>query len=256
MAHRILILGGTSEARALTDILAGRGGLDIILSLAGRTKNPLPYATQMRIGGFGGAQGLATFLREQRIDALVDATHPYATQISMNAIAAADAAGVMRVRLQRPEWRAIEGDTWLDVGSVAEAAASIGAKPRVVFVALGRQELAPLIAAPQHRYIIRSVDPVTPPLNVPDARYILARGPFRQSAEYEMLAEHNVDCMIAKNSGGDATYGKIAAARALQIPVLLIRRAPLFDAFSVDDVDRAVALIDHGLSNPLRDRGE
>lgn len=219
------------------------------LSLAGRTAAPVRQPVPVRVGGFGGAEGLARHLAEQRIDLLVDATHPYAARISANAAAAAQIAGVPLLALRRPAWEAVEGDLWTLVESAQAAAAAIGDAPRRVFLALGRQELGPFEAAPQHAYLVRSVDPVEPPLAVPDATYLLDRGPFREEDEAALLAKHRIDAIVAKNSGGSATYGKIAAARRLGIEVMLIHRPDLPPANAVASVAEAEAAVDHWLSS-------
>jgi precorrin-6A/cobalt-precorrin-6A reductase len=254
MTYRILILGGTMEARLLTERLASRADLKVTLSLAGRTQNPVAHAVPLRSGGFGGADGLARYLREGRIGMLIDATHPYAAQISANASEAAHAAGVPIIALRRPAWARVAGDRWREVDTVADAVDALGIHPRTVFVALGRQELAPLEMAPQHAYLVRSVDPVEPPLGVPNARYLLARGPFLEEAERGLLAGYGVDTIVAKNSGGNASYGKIAAARTLGIEVILIRRPLLPAVGTVETVADAVAAVDHWLSG-AKERG-
>jgi precorrin-6A/cobalt-precorrin-6A reductase len=259
MTHRILILGGTTEARQLAGKLAARADLAITLSLAGRTENPVAQGVPTRVGGFGGADGLAAYLRETRIELLVDATHPYAAQISANAEAAAREAGVPIVALRRPGWEPAEGDRWTLVDSVASAVTALAAAPRRVFLALGRQEVAAFEAAPQHHYLIRSVDPVEPRLAVPDATYLLARGPFREADERALLLEHRIDVVVSKNSGGEATYGKIAAARALGIEVVMIRRQALPDVASAETVEALAAMVNHLLVGhflgPAAERG-
>jgi precorrin-6A/cobalt-precorrin-6A reductase len=254
MTHRILILGGTTEARQLAGKLAARADVSLTLSLAGRTENPVAQGVPTRVGGFGGADGLAAFLRETRIELLVDATHPYAAQISANAAAAADEAGVPIVALRRPGWEPAEGDRWTLVDSIAGAVTALGSAPRRVFLALGRQEVAAFEAASQHHYLIRSVDPVEPRLAVPDATYFLARGPFREADERALLLEHRIDVVVSKNSGGEATYGKIAAARALGVEVVMIRRPTLPDVASAETVEALAAMVDHFLG-PAAERG-
>jgi precorrin-6A/cobalt-precorrin-6A reductase len=246
---RILILGGTAEARQLAARLAGRAGLDITLSLAGRTASPAPQSVPVRIGGFGGAAGLADYLVKERVDVLIDATHPYANVISANAVAAARRSGVPSIALRRPPWIAVPGDRWIEVGNVREAVQALGQTPRRVFVALGRNELAPFGDAPQHHYLIRSVDPVEPPLPLPDVSYVTGRGPFSEASDRALLAEHRIVVVIAKNSGGTATYGKIAAARALGIDVIMLRRPPAIDAVAVETIDAVVAWLDHALTS-------
>jgi precorrin-6A/cobalt-precorrin-6A reductase len=249
---RVLILGGTTEARALAARLAERGDLEVVLSLAGRTVSPIPQPVPVRRGGFGGASGLADYLTEQRIDAMIDATHPYAIVISAHASAAARTSGVSFVALRRPPWRAVGGDRWDDAADVGEAVRMLEDRPRRVFVALGRSELAPLVKAPQHFYLIRSIDPVDPPLPLPHAAYVTARGPFSETDDRALLVEHAIDTVIAKNSGGAASYGKIAAARALGIALIMVRRPPAPDAPAVETVDEAIAWLDHALTSAAR----
>lgn len=243
-----MILGGTTEARELASRLADDTRYETAISLAGRTADPRPQPVKTRIGGFGGAEGLATFLSTEQVALVVDATHPFAARISHNAAAAAQAAQVRLLALRRPEWQAEVGDNWIGVGSVAEAVAALGDVPRRVFLAIGRQEAFHFEAAPQHSYIIRSVDPVTPPLSLPDATAILATGPFAEADEIELLKAHRIDVIVAKNSGGAATYGKIAAARKLGIAVIMVERRKPADVPSVGDCDAALERIDQWLS--------
>ncbi len=248
MPH-VLILGGTAEARLLAERLAGCPGLTITLSLAGRTAAPARQPVPVRIGGFGGAAGLANYLTDAGIDALIDATHPYASAISANAAAAAREAGVPLLALQRAPWIAIEGDRWTEVGNVREAARALGTPPRRVFVTLGRNELKPLLDAPQHCYLVRSVDRVDPPLALPHVIYVTDRGPFSEAEDGALMRAHGIEVVIAKNSGGTATYGKIAAARSLGIDVILLRRPPAPSATAVETIDAVVAWLDHALTS-------
>lgn len=252
---KVLILGGTTEARLLAGRLSARGDLDITLSLAGRTVEPAEQPVPVRSGGFGGAEGLARHLRDEDIDLLIDATHPYAARISRNAAFAARFAGVPAFALRRAAWKPIEGDRWHAVANAEEAVGALGVTPRRVFLALGRQEIAPFASAPQHSYLIRSVDPVDPPLAVPDAEYILARGPFAEADERQLLADRRVDAIVAKNSGGTATYGKIAAARTLCIDVFLFLRPEVPDMPSVGTVAEALEMAVHLLASAARKRG-
>ena len=246
---RILILGGTAQARQLAERLAKRADLAVTLSLAGRTASPAAQPVPVRSGGFGGAAGLADYLVGERIDALIDATHPYATTISANAAAAAQKTAVPFVALRRPPWAAVPGDRWTEVSEVGDAVRTLGQQSRRVFVALGRNEFAPFVVAPQHHYLIRSVDPVDPPLPLPHAAYVTGRGPFGEAEDRALLSTHRVDVVIAKNSGGPATYGKIAAARALGLGVIMLRRPAAPDAPAVETVDDAIAWLDHALTS-------
>jgi precorrin-6A/cobalt-precorrin-6A reductase len=245
---KVLILGGTAEARMLAAALARRNDCSVTLSLAGRTAEPAPQPVPVRRGGFGGAEGLARYLGDERIDILIDATHPYAAVISANAAAAAREAGVKLLALRRPAWEKCAGDNWLEVVTVEDAVRALGAAPRRVFLALGRKELRPFDSAPQHFYLVRSVDPVEPPLAVPRAQYITARGPFSEADDRALLEAHGIDIVVAKNSGGDATYGKIAAARTLGLPVVMLKRPMLPDVPSVATVDDALRWLDHALT--------
>lgn len=238
----------------MAQALTGRERCDVLMSLAGRTAKPSAQPVPTRIGGFGGAEGLARFLREGGYDLLIDATHPFAARISQNAARAAATAGIPVFALRRAEWSAQTGDNWIDVTNVPEAIAALGATPRRVLLAIGRQEAHCAQAAPQHFYLVRSVDPVEPPIALPDACFILDRGPFDVESEGRLLATHRIDAVVAKNSGGSATYAKIAAARHHGIEVLMIARAPAPDLLTVTTVEAALAAIDH-LFPPAMKRG-
>jgi precorrin-6A/cobalt-precorrin-6A reductase len=246
---RILILGGTTEARQLAERLAKRTDLTVMLSLAGRTAAPALQAVPVRVGGFGGAEGLVDYLADQKIDVLVDATHPYAAMISANAAAAALRAKVPLLALHRSGWAPVAAaDRWIEVDDTAGAVRALGNPSRRVFLALGRKEIVPFADAPQHHYVVRSIDPVVPPLAVPHAVYITGRGPFDNADERRILEQHRIDVIVAKNSGGTASYGKIAAARALGLPVIMLRRPVLPDVETVENVGDAVAWLDHALA--------
>jgi precorrin-6A/cobalt-precorrin-6A reductase len=249
--RRILILGGTAEARQLAERLSARSDLDVMLSLAGRTARPASQPVPVRIGGFGGFEGLAAYLAAERVDALIDATHPYAVVISANAANAAAAGSVPILALKRPPWTAIAGDRWTEVADVRAAVKALGGAPRTVFVALGRKELAPFVEAPQHRYLIRSVDPVDPPLAIPHATYIVDRGPFSEADERALLMAHRVETLVTKNSGGPAIYGKIAAARTLGLPVIMLRRprSVVPAVASVETIEDALVWLDHAFGH-------
>ena len=216
------------------------------LSLAGRTSTPLAQAGELRVGGFGGAEGLAGFLREAGVDLVIDATHPFAARISANAVAAARMAGVPLIVLDRPAWARRQGDRWIEVARMTEAAVALGEAPRRVFLAIGRQEVAAFRAAPQHRYLVRSVEPVAPEDAPVQAEYILSRGPFAESDENALLREHGIDVLVAKNSGGAATYGKIEAARALGLPVVMVARPAHAGGMRVESPEAVLSLLDHG----------
>lgn len=252
MTRRILILGGTTEARELAGLLAGRADVAVTLSLAGRTRAPVRQPVPVRTGGFGGVDGLVAYLEAAGIDLLIDATHPYAAIMSAHAAAAAARTGVAFLALRRPAWARVAGDRWVEVDGVPAAIAALGEAPRRVFLALGRQEIMPFAAAPQHDYLVRSIEPIVPPLAVPQADYLLQRGPFPEADERRLLADRRIAVIVAKNSGGSASYGKIAAARALGITVVVLRRPALPDAPAVPDAAAALAWIDHGAAPARR----
>jgi precorrin-6A/cobalt-precorrin-6A reductase len=236
----VLVLGGTTEASALAQRLAHDTRIVVTLSLAGRTGTPVLPVARTRIGGFGGAQGLARWLGENRIGALVDATHPFAARISANAVAAADAAGVPLLSLLRPPWQQREGDTWIGVPHVQAAAQALGEKPRRVFLTIGRQEVAAFRAAPRHFYLVRAIDPPPAEELPPNAELILQRGPFDEAAEMALMRSRAIEVVVAKNSGAGATYAKIAAARRLGLPVVMLEQPAKPAGNKVATIDAAI----------------
>jgi len=220
----------------------------VTLSLAGRTAVPAVQPVPTRRGGFGGVEGMVAYLHAARIDLLIDATHPYAARISANAVHAARETHTPLLVVRRTPWTAVPGDRWTEVDDFPQAVLALGAAgQRRVFLALGRQDLEAFTRAPQHHYLIRSVDPVEPPLSLPDVRYILARGPFEEGSDRELLQANAIDVVVAKNSGGAATYSKIAAARSLGIEVVMIRRPGASASPAVTTVEEAVTWLDHQL---------
>ena len=237
---RLLILGGTAEASGLARLIAGEAWVASILSLAGRTRAPVLPPIPWRIGGFGGAEGLAAYIRDEGIAALIDATHPFARRISANAALAAVACGIPRLILQRLGWRASAGDDWREVDDIGAAARAIGTAPRRVFLTIGRQDLAPFRdLAPQHDYLIRSVDPPETGLLPPRARILTGRGPFDAAAEQRLMESNGIAVVVTKNSGG--ADGKLIAARNLRLPVILIARQSPPDGDRVETVEAALA---------------
>lgn len=224
---RLLILGGTTEATALAGAIADRRDLSPTLSLAGRTGRPARPSIPFRIGGFGGATGLQSYLERETIDVVVDATHPFAAQISAHAVLACGATGTPLVRFSRPPWARQSGDRWHIVPDLDAAAAALGDRSRRVFLTTGRLDLSAFKRAPQHRYVIRSIDPPLEADLPPDAEVILARGPFHQQDEEQLLLRHRCEILVSKNSGGHAGRAKINAARALGLEVVMVDRPPL-----------------------------
>lgn len=236
--RRLLILGGTGEALALAEQASWLPNLRVTTSLAGRTRKPVMPAGEARVGGFGGADGLAEYLRDAAIDLVVDATHPFAAKISRNAVAARAATGVPLLTLTRPAWIPRDGDRWTVVAD-ADAAASVLAPASRVFLAVGRGSVSSFAQADAW-FLVRVIDPpdAAPPLS--DYTLIEGRGPFRLDNERALLAKHRIDIVVAKNSGGEGTYAKIAAARALGLPVVMIRRPPPPPGESVETVDEVI----------------
>ncbi len=251
-AMRVLILGGTTEATELARRIAGDARFDATLSLAGRTSSPRPQPIATRTGGFGGAEALARWLGDEKIEAVVDATHPYADQISANAVFACREAHVPLASIVRPAWQAEPGDRWQTVPNTEAAATALGPERRRVFLSLGRQELAAFAAAPQHHYLGRSIDPPQGIALPPDIRFVLARGPFDPLAEEKLLADEKIEVIVSKNSGGSAIYAKIAAARALGLPVVMIARPPKQTGHPVASAEAALAWLSHEMPRSPR----
>lgn len=247
-------MGGTTEARLLAGKLGARSDVSVILSLAGRTRSPVAMPVPVISGGFGGVEGLARWLTTNHIDLLIDATHPFAAIMSHNAVGASGQSGVPLLALRRPAWERQAGDRWTNATSPTDAISALGQKPRRVFLALGRQEAHAAEAAPWHDYLVRSVEPIEPPLGVTNVRYILDRGPFAQADDLDLLRQNSIDVIVAKNSGGTASYGKIVAARELGIEIVLIQRPPVPQAPTCATIDQLFAAAVHALA--LTERGE
>jgi len=240
---RILILGGTSEAMALARALAGRPETDAIMSLAGRTGHPVLPPVAHRIGGFGGVDGLVAYLKEHSIAAVIDATHPFAAQITRNAAEACERLGVPRLIFTRPAWHPSEGDQWIGVTNTEAAVDALGSSPRKVFLTVGRLSLPAFKRAAKHHYVMRSIDAPDEADRPPHMKLILARGPFDISAERDLMTTHGIDVVVTKNSGGSATDAKLAAARELGLPVIMIERPELPESRLVYQLDEVMTFI-------------
>lgn len=210
-------------------------GLDAVYSYAGRTAAPVAAPLPTRIGGFGGVAGLAAWLRDNGISHVIDATHPFATRISRNAVAACAETGLPLIALERPAWVAQDGDRWTCVADIAGAVAALPAVPAIVFLAIGRQNLEDFRARPEHRYVLRLVDaPEAPPL--PGAEVVVDRGPFTEAGDIALMQDHSVQLVVAKNAGGSGASAKLGAARALGLPVIMIDRPASPDKRAVGTV--------------------
>jgi precorrin-6A/cobalt-precorrin-6A reductase len=248
---RVLILGGTTEASGLAHLLAADPRFETTLSLAGRTSNPRTQPVRTRIGGFGGADAMAAWLRQEAIEAAIDATHPYADQISSNAVAACGRHAIPLATIMRPAWRPEPGDQWLTVANAEAAAEALGPQPRRVFLSLGRLELGAFASSPHHHYLARTVDPpegIVLPANI---RLIFQRGPFDEQAETALLKHERIDVLVSKNSGGAATYPKIAAARQLGIPVVMIARPHKLHGHVVHNAEAAAGWLEQRLAHRI-----
>lgn len=233
----------------LADRLAVHTQFDALISFAGRTASPrlpnLPYRT----GGFGGPEAMGTFLQQGKFSAVIDATHPFAAAITANAVRACGIAHVPLLRLTRAPWKRQPGDDWLNVDDLKAAAAALGPERKTVFLAIGRQGVCHFSGL-QHQFVVRSVDPVDPGVLPDNTRWITARGPFTAAEDEELMRREGIDIVVSKNSGGEATYSKIAAARRLKLPVVMIRRpGPAVDG-EVHEADAAIDWLE-----ALRSRG-
>ena len=243
---KVLILGGTGDAVKLAAKLAEIEQIETISSLAGRTKKPLALVGKVRIGGFGGAEGLANYLQENAIDFLIDATHPCAGQITQNGAIAARLVQIPHLLLVRPQWEKVTGDHWIEVETVEAAAQAIPQSIKRIFITSGRQQLEPFLqrsrSYPDTWYLIRSIDP--PDLQLPNSKLLLDRGPFDLEKERNLLREHQIEAIVSKNSGGAATYAKIIAARELGIPIIMVQRPALPNTYAntqkVTSIEKAI----------------
>jgi precorrin-6A/cobalt-precorrin-6A reductase len=246
---RVLILGGTIDATELAARAAEVPGVEVITALAGRTRQPVVSHPNTRIGGFGGVTGLMDYLLEQQIDVLIDATHPFAAQISFNAAAAAAAVDIPHLLLIRPDWEPVTGDDWIAVESNTAAAMVLPGLAQRIFLTIGRQELSnfvPIDKTTDLWFLMRMIDPPLPNALVPPGQLLLERGPFSLIQERSLLQQYKIGAIVSKNSGGDATYAKVAAARELGIPVVMVQRPALPPGEKVTDVESALLWLSSG----------
>jgi len=235
---RVLILGGAGEAAELGRRLAGDNRFEPMLSLAGRTSTPSLPAIPHRIGGFGGVEGLVRWLSDHHTELFICATHPFAEQMRRHAAEAARRTRIPLLMLERPAWAPQPGDRWTDVPDMTAAAHVLGSRPQRVLLTVGQKDLAPFAAAPHHHYVIRSIERPSAESLPPNVELISARGPFDERDERMLLQRHGIDVLVTKNSGGAATAAKLAAARALGVRVVMVRRPP---APALDGVESDVA---------------
>ncbi len=237
---RLLILGGTTEAALLAKQLVAEGRWDVVTSLAGATRRRRALAGKVRLGGFGGAEGLVAYLEAERFERVIDATHPYASTISRHAADACTRLGLPALRLQRPPWQRQPGDRWIDVADTREAAKRLPDLANRAFLSIGRREIAAFTGLPEVWFLVRLIEAPDEPLGLAAYELLLARGPFEVASERALMDRYRIAALVAKNSGGSATYAKIEAAREAAVPVVMIARpeAPegIATAAGVEDV--------------------
>ncbi|MBJ6121721.1 cobalt-precorrin-6A reductase [Sphingomonas mollis] len=243
MPH-ILILGGTTEASALANALADRA-IPATLSYAGRTTAPRGQPMAIRIGGFGGVAGLVGYLRDNEVTHLVDATHPFAAQMSAHAVAAAADIRVPMIALTRPAWQPIAGDRWSQVADIAGAVAALDRPPCRVLLALGRMHVDAFAVQPRHHYLLRFVDAPDVPPPLPHHHLVIDRGPFTVDSDRRLMEEHGIDLIVSKNAGGTGAAAKLTAARQLGLPVVMIDRPILPVRHEVNSVAAVLDWLGH-----------
>ena len=223
MQKNLLILGGTTEASALAQIIS-KTSINARLSYAGRVSRLRPSPIEKRVGGFGGVSGLVEYLKLEKITHVIDATHPFASQMSKNAIEACTLAGIPLAALTRPPWQKEIGDKWINVPNVEAAVQYLEIPKKRILLAIGRQSLSLFYAQPQHKYILRLVDQPERPLKFPDHFINISRGPFTVKDDTALFKKYKIELVVAKNSGGSGAYSKINVARTLGVSVVMIDR--------------------------------
>lgn len=236
---KLLILGGTGDGQQLAVATQQISGLTVISSLAGRTQQPVLPTGQVRTGGFGGEQGLIDYLRDHQIDLVIDATHPFARQISENAAAAVAVLDLPFLIFERSSWSATSADRWLEVPDHITAAELLPNLAQRIFLTIGRQEVSKYAHLTDLWFLMRSIDPPDP-ITMPPGELLLAKGPFEIAAERELLLKHQIQAIVSKNSGGSATYAKIVAAQELGLPVVMIQRSPALDGDRATNLKQAI----------------
>lgn len=241
---RTLVLGGTTEASKLARALA-EVGEEAVFSYAGRTASPVAQPLPMRVGGFGGVNGLVDYLLEEGISHVVDATHPFAAQMSCNVVAACTRTGVPLCAFERPAWRPGPGEDWTGVADIDAAVQALPEEAARIFLAIGKQHLAEFAAKPQHHYLLRLVDEPEAALPLPDCSVEIARGPFDEAGDLALLQRHGITHLVSKNSGGRGASAKLAAARALNLPIIMIDRPKVPPRKIYGDVAEVMAWLFH-----------
>ncbi len=239
---KLLLLAGSGEARRLAGQLAGEPGVTAIASLAGATRAPIDLPIARRVGGFGGAVGFKAWLEAEKIDAVLDATHPFAARISARSAAICRARGLSFLHLSRPPWQPGPGDRWHFVDDETQAAAHIP-EGAVVFLGTGRKTLMRFANLSGRQLICRRIDTPKNPFPLANGEYLLGRPPFSITQEIELFERLKIDWLVVKNAGGETSRSKLDAARALGLPVLMIKRPAPPDALRVETVAQAMAWV-------------
>ncbi|MEM6306725.1 MAG: cobalt-precorrin-6A reductase [Pseudomonadota bacterium] len=244
MTPNLLILAGTTEATQLARTVADRN-IKGTVSFAGRVDRPIRQPLPQRVGGFGGTAGLAAYIRAQAITHVIDATHPFAGQMSRNAILACAQAHIPLVALTRAPWQAQTGDQWTHVPDITAAVATLDRPAQRVMLAVGRMHLAEFAPNPHHFYLLRLVDPPKTPLPLPNTHVVVDRGPFTVENDQALMIKHGIDVVVSKNAGGSGAAAKITAARHLDLPVIMINRPPIPQRAEVYSIDAVFDWLDH-----------
>jgi len=245
MRQRVLLLAGSSEAREIAALLAMDNGFDVTASFAGVTRLPAKLPVKTRSGGFGGVAGLCDYLRDTGTDTLIDATHPFALNMTVSAAKAAKKMGLRHLIVQRPGWQPQRGDNWHFVDALVQAARLIP-KGATVFLGTGRQTLDSFANLADCRLICRQIDPPDRPFPYPNGRFQIGRPPFSIADEVAFFKAEGIDWLVVKNSGGSASHSKLDAARELGLPVILLRRQSLPDAPLVETAQACIAWLSKG----------
>ncbi|MDQ3676710.1 MAG: cobalt-precorrin-6A reductase [Actinomycetota bacterium] len=245
MPDTVLVLGGTAEARALAAKLDEQVGVRVVSTLAGRISKPRLPAGELRVGGFGGPEGLAAYLEDEQVDVVVDATHPFAERMSWSALQACAQTGTSLLRLERPSFPRDPAIKWREVASLDAAAALLPQAGRRVFLTTGRQGLSAFAHVTGAFFLVRCVDPPRPDALPPDHEILLDRGPFELEGELGLIDRHALDVLITKDSGGDMTRAKLDAARARGLPVIVVARPPRPASETVATIEHALAWLAH-----------
>ena len=235
----VLLLAGSAEARLLAAKIAGMQDVKVTSSLAGATRNPATLAGKMRIGHFGGRDGFADYLRQNSVDVVIDATHPFAAKMSETAAGVCAALGVSHLQVMRPPWTPDSGDRWTIVENEC-AVAGVVPVGSVAFLATGRGTLERYSNMTGRRLICRQIDPPETDFPFENGAFLVGQGPFSIGHEEALFKNLNVDWLVVKNSGGDASRSKLNAARRLGLPVAMIKRPPPLECARVKTVAEAL----------------